>query len=89
LLQQPRLAFQWPTLRRLSGVHQIRTSEDETLVVALHRAVQPVSGWRGTDKNEQRNRRNLLRFSAGGAQNRDLFQSIRSETSVTWLFNST
>src|SRR5260221_7511140 len=64
-LQQPRLAFQWPTLRRLSGVYQIRAREDETLVVSLYRAVQPFGGWRGTDKNEQRNRRNPLCFSTG------------------------
>jgi len=84
-LQQPRLAVPVANPSAASGVHQIRTSEDESLVVAPTAPVQPVSAG-AAPINEQRNR-GTFAFSAGEHRIAIFFQSIRSKTSVTWLFN--
>src|SRR5208283_2243601 len=75
-LQQPRIPLQRPTLRRLPITHQVRPAQEKSFFFALQHSRQPVCTGHGTNKDEQRIRRDFSGFAARSAMDGNRFEML-------------
>src|SRR5215469_786998 len=62
-LEQKRIAVESPAFGALSLPDQLRTCQDESAVIALHKSAQPVRTGRRPDEDEQAIGRNTIHRS--------------------------
>src|SRR5215472_7461855 len=77
-LEQERISVEGPPFRTLAVSNQVRTGQDETPIVPVNQACEPISLRKGADENKHRSGGHAFDLVGVRAQDRDLFQSFFS-----------
>src|SRR5206468_2716450 len=75
-LEQEGFPIGGPTSRALTVARQVRSGQDKSTCVPLHKAIEPTRARRGADEHEQRTRRYPIDRSGRAAGDRERFQLL-------------